>query len=129
MNKAAIIVGLGFIGFFVVLAGFIGSRLNEQTVTMLAGLTCGVGVATPIGAAIGWYLRGRRSNDRATTPAQQPMMIMTQPQLPPQSNPGYATQPINNTWGGAYPLAQTSAPRQFTIVGEEPTDHESDSIW
>jgi len=129
MNKAAIIVGLGFIGFFVVLAGFIGSRLNEQTVTMLAGLTCGVGVATPIGAAIGWYLRGRRSNDRVTAPTLQPMMIMTQPQLPPQSNPGYAAQSINNNWGGAYPLGQNTTPRQFTIVGEEPTDHESNSIW
>ncbi|HZY44420.1 MAG TPA: hypothetical protein VFF70_06695, partial [Anaerolineae bacterium] len=92
MNKAAMIAGLGFIGFFVVLAGFIGSRLNEQTVTMLAGLTCGVGVAMPIGAAVGWYFQGRRSNDRVTVPAQQPMMIVTQPQpsSTPQINPGYA---------------------------------------
>jgi hypothetical protein len=127
MNKLALIIGLAFIGFFVVLAGFIGSRLNEQTVTMLAGLSCGVGVATPIGAMLGWYFHGRRSNDRVTA-TPQPMMIVTQPQQPtaPQINPGYAPQSINNSWGGAYPNA---APRQFTIVGEEPTNHEPDSIW
>jgi len=128
MNKAAMIIGIAFIGFFVVLAGFIGSRLNEQTVTMLAGLTCGVGVAMPIGAAVGWYFQGRRSNDRVTA---QPMMIVTQPQPPstPQINPGYATQSISPAWGGAYPIGQNTTPRQFTIVGEEPTHHESDSIW
>ena len=127
MNKAALIIGLAFIGFFVVLAGFIGSRLNEQTITVLASLTCGVGVATPIGAAIGWTLRGRRSADRATALPQQPVMIMTQPQLPPQTQPGYAAQSINNAWGSAYP--SNPSPRQFTIVGEEPTHHEPDSIW
>lgn len=129
MNKAALIVGLAFIGFFVVLAGFIGSRLNEQTITVLASLTCGVGVATPIGAAIGWTLRGRRSADRSTVPPQQPIMVVTQPQLPQHVQPAYAAQPVNNTWGSAYPAGQNQTPRQFTIVGEEPTHHEPDSIW
>ena len=128
MNKAATIIGLAVIGFFVVLAGFIGSRLNEQTITVLASLTCGVGVATPIGAAIGWTLRGRHSNDRVTAMPQQPVMIMTQPQLPQQTQPNYAAQ-SNNAWGNAYPVGQNQAPRQFTIVGEEPTQHEPDSIW
>lgn len=127
MNKAAMIIGIAFVGFFLVLAGFIGSRLDAQTVTMLAGLTCGVGVATPIGAALGWHFRGQRSTDRVTA-NPQPMMIVTQPQQPtaPQINPGYATQSNNNAWGGGYPNA---APRQFTIVGEEPIQHEPDSIW
>src|SRR5512135_1390259 len=106
MNKAALFVGLAFIGFFVVLAGFIGSRLNEQTITVLASLTCGVGVATPIGAAIGWTLRGRRSADRSTVPPQQPIMVVTQPQLPQHVQPGYAAQPVNNTWGSVYPAGQ-----------------------
>ena len=131
MNKAAMIIGIAFVGFFVVLAGFIGSRLDAQTVTMLAGLSCGVGVAAPIGAAIGWALHSRRSNDRVTATNPQPMMIVTQPQPPsnvPQINPGYAPQSINNSWGGAR-YAPNAAPRQFTIVGEEPTNHEPDSIW
>ncbi len=129
MNKIVLVIGLSFIGFFVVLAGFIGSRLDSQTVTVLASLTCGFGVAAPIGAAIGWTLRGRRETDRGTAQSpQQPIVMMTQPQLPQQaSQPNYATQSMNNSWGGTYP--QMPAPRQFTIVGEEPTQNESESIW
>lgn len=106
MNKVGLIVGLAFIGFVIVLAVSIGSRLNEQTVTMLMGLMCGAGVALPIGLAVGLFLGDRRRHDReAPTP---PIVIMPQPQQSPSSS---------------VPLIQapylSPSPRSFSIIGDD----------
>ena len=57
MKQASAIVTLSFVGFAIALAAFIGSRLSEQAVALLAGTICGMMLALPIGAAIGWFGR------------------------------------------------------------------------
>ena len=130
MKNAGMIIALAFVGFVIVLAVVIGNRLDEQAVALLAGTACGVGLATPLGVAIGWYVQSRRSVERAAP--SQPMMIVTPPQPQQPMVAGYMNAPVNPAWSGAYPIGQGTpmiAPRQFTIVGEEPLSHESDSIW
>ena len=106
MNKIILILGLAFIGFVIVLGVSIVSRLNEQTVTVLTGLTCGAGVALPVGLAVGLYL-GDRRRPVHELPAQ-PIVIMPQPQQSPASS---------------VPLIQapylSRPPRSFSIIGDE----------
>ena len=84
MKQATFITGLSCVGFAVGLAAFIGSRLSEQAIALMAGAIFGMLVALPIGALIGWAVKGSRTIERNTAPAQ-PMVIMTQPQLPAAS--------------------------------------------
>ena len=106
MNKFLMIISLAFIGFVIVLGGSIGSRLDQPTVTLLVGSTCGIGVALPIGLIAGIYLGDRRRREPSSPP--QPIVIMQQPQPPPAS--------INA------PLLQSpyAAPqsRSFNIIGD-----------
>ncbi len=106
MNKILLILALAFIAFAIVLAGSIGSRLDQPTATLLIGVTCGVGLALPIGLGAGLYIADKR---RPPSPAQ-PIVIMQPPV--PQSTPA------NNL-----PLLQSefttvSAPRSFNIIGD-----------
>ena len=84
MKQATLITGLSCIGFAVALAAFIGSRLSEQAIALMAGALFGMIVALPIGALIGWAVKSSRSIERTSAPSQ-PMVIMTQPQLPAPS--------------------------------------------
>jgi hypothetical protein len=123
MKQASAIVTLSFVGFAIALAAFIGSRLSEQAIALLAGTICGMVLALPIGAAIGWFAKSHRPSERADSP---PMMIVT-PTQP------YAAVSTNQTWRGAYPIGPTVpqlAPRKYnTIGGEEFINHESDAVW
>jgi hypothetical protein len=107
MNKILMIVGMAFIGFVIVLGVSIGNRLDQQTVTLLMGSTCGVGVALPIGIIVGIYLGDRRRHEPQSPP--QPIVIMQPPQQPPAS--------INA------PLLQAPyvapQPRSFNIIGDD----------
>ena len=91
MKQAALIAGLSCVGFSVGLAAFIGSRLSEQAIALMAGALFGMIVALPIGGLVGWAVKGSRSIERA--PSAQPMVIMTQPQLPAASP--YLTTSVN----------------------------------
>jgi hypothetical protein len=82
MKNATTIIALALAGFFIVLAVMIGSRLNEQAVSMLAGTACGVGVAIPLGVAIGMYVAGQRRHGRDSV---QPPQIVIVPQAQPPS--------------------------------------------
>ena len=127
MRNASSIVALAFVGFAVVLAGFIGSRLNEQAVALLAGTVLGVVLALPIGITIGWYIKSSRRSDQSTS---QQMLIIPQPHSAQSAASQYMK--TGHSWGNAYSVGQGTpmlAPRQFTIVGEEPVGHESDSVW
>jgi hypothetical protein len=127
MKQAALITGLSCIGFSVGLAAFIGSRLSDQAIALMAGALFGMIVALPIGGLIGWAVKGSRSTERAPAPSQ-PMVIMTQPQLPPAS-PYVSAGP--SAWQG-YPVATTPSlpqPRKYTIGGEEIINHESLAVW
>jgi hypothetical protein len=125
MRNASSVIALAFVGFAVVLAGFIGSRLNEQAVALLAGTVLGVALALPIGIAIGWYVKSSRTSHQASS---QAMMIVPQPTASAAAQYMKAANP----WSSAYPIGQGApllAPRQFTIVGEEPVNYESDTVW
>jgi hypothetical protein len=106
MNKVLLIFGVAIIGFAIVLAGSIGARLDQPTVTLLIGVTCGVGLALPIGLAAGLYIADRRKPQPQSLP--QPIVIMQ----PPTQSPV-----VNNP-----PLLQSeftvSTPRSFNIIGD-----------
>jgi hypothetical protein len=128
MKQATLIAGLSCVGFSVGLAAFIGSRLSEQAIALMAGALFGMIVALPIGGLVGWAVKGSRSIER--TPSAQPMVIMTQPQLPAPSP--YMTTSVNPAWQGAYPVAANAPqlqPRKYTIGGEEVISHESLAVW
>ena len=129
MKQATLITGLSCIGFAVALAAFIGSRLSEQAIALMAGALFGMIVALPIGALIGWAVRSSRSSERSSAPSQ-PMVIMTQPQLPAPSQ--YGATSASPMWHAAYPMAASAAPiqpRKYTIGGEEIINHESLAVW
>lgn len=128
MKQATLIAGLSCIGFSVGLAAFIGSRLSEQAIALMAGALFGMIVALPIGGLVGWAVKASRSIERA--PSAQPMVIMTQPQSPAPSP--YMTTSVNPAWHGAYPVAANAPqlpPRKYTIGGEEVISHESLAVW
>jgi hypothetical protein len=128
MKHATLIAALSCVSFSVGLAAFIGSRLSEQAIALMAGALFGLIVALPIGGLIGWAIKGSRSSERA--PSAQPMVIMTQPQLPAAAP--YLTAPVNPAWHGAYPVAANAPqlqPRKYTIGGEEGISHESLAVW
>jgi len=129
MKQATFITGLSCVGFAVGLAAFIGSRLSEQAIALMAGAIFGMLVALPIGALIGWAVKGSRSIERSTTPSQ-PMVIMTQPQLPAASP--YISAAGHPGWQQSYPVAASTPqvqPRKYTIGGEEIINHESAAVW
>jgi hypothetical protein len=134
MKQATFITGLSCVGFAVGLAAFIGSRLSEQEIALMAGALFGLIVALPIGALIGWAAKGSRSIERSSVPSQ-PMVIMTQPQLPAAAQYGAAAQymaaSVNPAWHTAYPIAASAPlqPRKYTIGGEEIISHESAAVW
>ena len=94
----------------------IGSRLSDQAVTALAGAVCGIGLAGPIGLALGAYLGAARS--RAAHQSRQaqapPQVIVIPPATPPSHAPAYGQLP-----GALMPIQ-----RSFTIIGEEGADDE-----
>lgn len=131
MKQASLIIGLSCIGFAVGLAAFIGSRLSEQAVALMAGAVFGILVALPIGTVVGWFVRAQRqSADRAAN--AQPMVIMT-PQSPQMAMNGqpYLNATPNPAWLGSYPLglnAPQMQPRKYTIGGEEIVTYDSDIV-
>ncbi len=125
MKQAALITGLSCVGFSVGLAAFIGSRLSDQAIALMAGALFGMIVALPIGTLIGWAVRGSRSSERTSAPPQ-PMVIMTQPQLPAPS-PYVASS--HSAWQGYPVAASVPQPRKYTIGGEEIINHESLAVW
>ena len=93
MKKAGPLIALAFIGFAVALAVYIGSHLNGQTVAMLAGTACGVGVALPMGIAAGLYAAAQRRREH-NAGAQPPIVILAQPAQSPQPpSPQYGAAP------------------------------------
>ena len=121
--KTSSYVAIGSVAVAVVAAGVIGSRLNEQTLALMTGALLGGVVALPLGMLIGWVARPARSSDR--TEIHHPPTVVVTPQ-------SYAATPPGGTWQSPYSNtanAPLSAPRQFTIGGEELVNHESDAVW
>jgi hypothetical protein len=114
-------VALGLVTFIVVAGGVVGSRLSVQTLAFMAGVIFGGIAALPIGAVIGWAVKGSRHTDRAYT--QPPAVIMTPPAYQVH---GAMTYPVSQQVVSAAP----SVRREFTTIGEEEiVYHEPESVW
>jgi len=111
MNKLLMIISIAFVGFVIVLGASIGSRLDQPTVTLLIGLTCGIGVALPIGITAGFYFSDRRRREPSAPP--QPIVIMQPPQPPPATT----SAPLLQS-----PYLTATSARSFNIIGDSNDD-------
>lgn len=111
-SRAAL--SIGFIGFAVMFAATLGSRLPEQTVSLLIGAACGTALTAPFAIVAGMYFASQRSarqRESTTSTAPQPPIVVVTPPQPQTAMPAY---------NSAYPAAPGMTPqRQYTIVGEE----------
>ncbi|MDY0018979.1 MAG: hypothetical protein RBT47_03165 [Anaerolineae bacterium] len=100
-------------GVLIVVSGgvLITQRLSDETLALLSGLTCGVGLMIPLMVLAGWTLRQQaerlRERSRPAEPPQ-PVVVVMPPMLP-----GYTSQERPAV------LQRGSSTREFTIVGEE----------
>ena len=110
----------GVIGtvFAVVLAVVVGQRLDEQSISVLAGVVCGVAASIPTSLLIVWATRRKQEQyqHQSRQPVgQYPPVVVVQP--PPQMGSSMPGQQ-----GYLTPYGQQTAPRQFTVVGGEADD-------
>jgi hypothetical protein len=126
MKKSGAVAALARVVFAVVLATTIGSRLSEQTMTMLIGAACGAGLTAPLAILAGMYIGAQRATrDRDRQPAQPPIVVMTPPAHQPAA-------PMLPTWSSIQPVAPGLAaptPRQYTILGEETVIDGTSNVW
>ncbi|HZY40798.1 MAG TPA: hypothetical protein VFF59_02260 [Anaerolineae bacterium] len=80
MKQATLIAMLAMIGFALALVVFIASHLSEEEIALLAGAACGIGLAVPLGVAIGAACSARRRSDRAG--GLPPVIYVAQPMRP-----------------------------------------------
>jgi hypothetical protein len=111
--SGAILVGFALLA--IGLAVGIGTRLSDQAVAALAGAACGVGIAAPLGIAIGAYVGSSRARlQPAQPPAAPQVIVVPAPNAPPLHTPQ------------SYPIAPPlmPAPRSFTIIGDAHAEDE-----
>lgn len=116
MKQIALIIMLSVVGFTVALGVLIASRLSAETVALLAGVVCGVGVAVPVGVMAGTMLAERRRRDHPA--ASLPVIYVTQPPEPTM----VGSRPI----GARLPQPQAALPaaRALNIIGQNAFDAE-----
>jgi hypothetical protein len=118
-GRLKIFAGLVALAFAVTLAAFIGNRLSDEALAVLAGAVCGVGAAIPTSLLIVAVSR-RRDDQRA-----QPQPSVPQGMYPPVvvvAPP--AGQPRYGDWNVLPPALAAPVQRQFTVVGGEAIDAE-----
>ena len=113
--KGSVAIVVGFMLLGVGLAVLVGSRLSDQVIAALAGGACGIGLAGPIGVAIGAYIGSTRARGQSTSvpPAPHVIVIPSPPSQAPNA-PHYPS--MSGPW--------VPAPRSFTVIGEEDTSGE-----
>jgi len=120
-GRLKVFAGLVALAFAVTLAAFIGNRLSDEALAVLAGAVCGVGAAIPTSLLIVAVSR-RREEQRA-----QPQPCVPQGMYPPvvvvappagQPRYGYGD------WNAFPPALAAPMQRQFTVVGGAPIDAE-----
>jgi len=124
--KHTTIAAFAFIAFAAALAVMIGSRLSEQTMTLLIGAACGAGLTAPFAILAGMYVGTQRaSRDRQSTQPQAPIVVMT----PTPQQPATPLLPSWSNYSPAGPAAAIPVPRQYTILGEETVIDGASSVW
>jgi hypothetical protein len=118
MTRSSPALVIGIFGFALALAIIIGSRLSEQTMSLLMGAACGAGLTAPLAIVAGMYIGAQRAaraqKQQPSAPVQPSIVVMTPPQQ--------SMQPALPQWNTAYPAVHGySIPerRQYTILGEE----------
>jgi len=107
----------GIIAFGVALAVIIGVRLEKAALTVIVGVTCGVGASIPTSLLIVALLQrrnDRREEKKRQLMTQPPPVVVVTPQAMPQAH-----QP--GAWPQEYTLPLPSQ-RQFSVIGEEETE-------
>jgi hypothetical protein len=126
MKGPGIVSILALIAFAATLAITVGSRLSEQTMTILTGAACGAGLTAPFAILAGMYIGSQRSaRDRQTVQSQQPIVVMTPPPQQPAA-------PALSTWPAlpsSVPGMAVPSPRQYTILGEEGVIDGATDVW
>jgi hypothetical protein len=110
----------GALGFAIAAAITIGERMNEQTVSVLAGAICGISASIPTSLLIVWLTTRRREPEHDSRPGREsyPPVVVVQPPPHPGNNPSFRPGYMN-----PYP---DPAPRQFKIVGGDVGDFDDD---
>ena len=82
MNNVNKAIGAGIVFFSVVLAGFVGARVDQTTIALLGGTFIGLLVAVP--ATLLVVLMSQRRRDEQQQHSQQPRYSAHMPPNPPQ---------------------------------------------
>jgi hypothetical protein len=108
---------IGAVAFGIMMALIVGIRLDEAALTVIVGLTCGIGASIPSSLIVVSLLN--RRNVRAhretgyRTEAPAPRVVVVSP-------PAMSTTRRNGDWSGGYALPPIGQ-RKFSVIGEEET--------
>ena len=110
-------VALMGILFVVTTAVVVTQRLSQDSLALLVGLACGVGVMLPTVALalLLWRREELRQPAGHSTPMNAPPVVV----VTPQALPGYGMQPPAYGDNTAWQWNASPAERTFTIVGGE----------
>ena len=126
MKNSGTAFALAMIAFVVALAIVVGSRLSEQTTTLLMGAACGAGLSVPFAILAGMYFGSQRAaREREAVRPQPPIVVMT----PPQQQPTVPMLPMWSSMQPAAPGMSMPVPRQYTILGEETVIDGTPDVW
>lgn len=116
INKAA---AAGVIFFSVVLAGFVGIKVDQTTVALLGGAFIGLVVAIPTTALIMWIGLKPRNDRQVQTPSSDPSPVFPQQQIPQSM-----TWETHNHYGNQYivvvkvPANADAVVKRWTVARE-----------
>lgn len=122
INKAA---AAGVIFFMVILAGFVGIKVDQVTIALLGGAFIGIVVAIPTTALIMWIGNGGFKRKEQPPPVYHYHDQRRDPPAPafPQQMPYPNPQLLQEGWGGrvVHPQQQAYLPepiRHFYVIGD-----------
>ena len=121
MKRVLVILGLGVIAFAITLGVYVGNHLSPEALSVLTGAACGVGAVLPAALVAGLALLRRRGRDdvermpAAPPSVYPPVIVVSPPAMGPPQSP-------SSLYGPVLPAAP---PRQFTVIGDDPLDSQT----
>lgn len=113
MKNSAVAIVLAALLIMIVIG--LGAQMSDQTIAVLSGAACGVGLAGPLGFALGVLVGiSRARNSPSHSPPSPPHVIVVPP--PPAA-------PSTSHPSGYMPAQSVHLPpaRSFTIIGDDDT--------
>lgn len=105
MDKVAKAMAVSLVLFSIVLAGFVGSRVDQITIALLGGTFIGLLVAIPSSLLVMVLMTRRRDDDRY----ERPQRYTSQPSHLPPSPPQYWVMPNQTQQAYDVRVSQTPA--------------------